>query len=170
MPGSIYIVKDTEDRSIRKLTEILMHTYYTKGENYQNKCESLLSTILQFAAGQQSSIKESGKDIYIKKFIRIVADNISNPDFKIADAMKQIPFSADYFRILFEKHSGLSPQKFLLNARIKKAMQLMETFSFEKGLSMKDIATMCGFADPLYFSRAFKKSVGSCQNQWTKKK
>ena len=40
--------------------------------------------------------------------------------------------------------------------RMEKAKELLNTTEY----SMKEICSMCGYSDPNYFSRSFKKNVG----------
>ena len=58
---------------------------------------------------------------------------------------------------VFRECMGVSPQNFLINLRLRTAIDLMRSTD----LSVKQIARRVGFEDPLYFSRVFKarKSV-----------
>jgi transcriptional regulator GlxA family with amidase domain len=54
----------------------------------------------------------------------------------------------------FLKATGLSPQRFLLRARLQRAGWLLQT----SDLSLTTIAANCGFADSAHFSREFRKA------------
>ena len=45
---------------------------------------------------------------------------------------------------------------YLADIRIKHAIQLLE----QNKLSVSELAEKCGYSDPLYFSRVFKKITG----------
>lgn len=56
---------------------------------------------------------------------------------------------------IFKKHTGMSPMHFLLEIRMERAKLLLQ-----KPLTVEEVASSVGFADPLYFSRQFKKWHG----------
>lgn len=57
---------------------------------------------------------------------------------------------------LFRSRLGISPLRYLLQVRIETAKRLLGT----SPLPIHEIASQVGFADPLYFSRAFKAASG----------
>ncbi|MBO5769308.1 MAG: helix-turn-helix transcriptional regulator, partial [Bacteroidales bacterium] len=61
--------------------------------------------------------------------------------------------------------TGLSPVDFVLQIRIKRAIQLMQTRNF----SIAEVAYKTGFNDPKYFSRCFKKFHGESPSVFMKK-
>ena len=55
----------------------------------------------------------------------------------------------------------MSPLTYLMEKRIDCAKQLLlRRNNNDSNYSIKEIAEMCGFSDPLYFSRYFKKITG----------
>ena len=60
-----------------------------------------------------------------------------------------------YFSSLFRLSHGVSPQAFLRQARLQRALCLLET-----GRSVKQIAAACGFTDSAHFCRQFKAATG----------
>ena len=58
------------------------------------------------------------------------------------------------FRI-FKKMLGISPQEYLLNLKLARARELMESTE----LSVTEIMYSCGFNDLSNFSKQFKKSI-----------
>ena len=59
------------------------------------------------------------------------------------------------FFTLFKRHTGLSPTEWLIRFRIKKAIELLES-----GANVSTTARLCGFADPSFFARIFRKRTG----------
>jgi AraC-like DNA-binding protein len=68
---------------------------------------------------------------------------------------KAAGLSSFYFQRLFVKHLGVSPYDYLVQIRIKKAMEL-----FNEGQSIVNAALNTGFADQSHFSRVFKRVTG----------
>ena len=64
------------------------------------------------------------------------------------------------FRRLFQEATGLAPHQYLLNLRLNHAKRLLGT------LPVAEVAARVGFADPLYFSRLFKRKVGVAPTRW----
>ena len=67
-------------------------------------------------------------------------------------------FSPNYLNTLFARWTGHSFHEYLINRRMEQAMNLCR----EGQLMIKEIAARCGYDDPLYFSRAFRRYHG-CQ-------
>ncbi len=72
---------------------------------------------------------------------------------KIAD---HFGISPEYYRKLFRQVFSLSPRRYLIDARMKKAKELLQSKEF----SVSDIAKMCGYDSESYFSAEFKKHCG----------
>lgn len=91
-----------------------------------------------------------------------IKKNISNSSFSLEDSIKLLPLNYDYVRKLFKKETGLTPHEYLVNARMELARELIASGMGNRysNYSVGQIAEACGFAEPLYFSRVFKKNFG----------
>lgn len=65
--------------------------------------------------------------------------------------------SASRFSALFKAQTGTPPVEHHIGLRIQAACRLLST----TGMSVKEICNCLGYNDPLYFSRLFKKIMGS---------
>ena len=73
------------------------------------------------------------------------------------DAVCKSLFVNKYFLAhLFSQNLGMPPVKYLIQKRIEHACKCLET----SDMNVADIGKACGFADPCYFSRIFKKTKG----------
>ena len=61
-----------------------------------------------------------------------------------------------YLSALFKRRTGLRFSEYLNEIRIQRARELLQ----EGSRSLVQVATICGFANPLYFSKVFKKRIG----------
>ena len=59
-----------------------------------------------------------------------------------------------------EKELGVTPHRYLVDKRLKMAAELLMTDANAGARTIGDIAPLCGFHDPLYFSKMFKKKYG----------
>jgi transcriptional regulator GlxA family with amidase domain len=57
---------------------------------------------------------------------------------------------------------GTSPMEFLREARIRKAVKMLETTS----KNVSEIAYQCGFSDPKYFSKCFKATFEQTPSEY----
>ena len=56
---------------------------------------------------------------------------------------------------LFQKKIGRSPGQYLLEYRLQQSEKLLQM-----GMTVKQTALSCGFEDPFYYSRVFRKHYG----------
>lgn len=86
-------------------------------------------------------------------------------DISLDDVSRVVNISPYYFSKVFKEESGLNFIEYLTNIRIDKAKELLETTN----LSIKEICVSCGYTDPNYFSRSFKKNVGVTPTEYKEK-
>ena len=72
--------------------------------------------------------------------------------------LNSLPFSAGYIKKVFKKETGLTPHQYLTDKRLENAASNL-AMSGGKG-NISEIAYQCGFSEPLYFSRLFKRKYG----------
>lgn len=82
--------------------------------------------------------------------------NNFDKDISLDDVSRAVNISPYYFSKIFKEGTGENFIEYLTGIRIEKAKELLSTTEY----SMKEICTMCGYSDPNYFSRSFKKNVG----------
>lgn len=79
---------------------------------------------------------------------------------------KMCNLSVSYFTHLFTKVTGFSPMEYKQLQRIGVAKNLLSTTT----MSIKEISSIVGFKDPLYFGRCFKQSTGQTPTGYRSKK
>ncbi|MCR5155361.1 MAG: helix-turn-helix domain-containing protein [Butyrivibrio sp.] len=110
-----------------------------------------------------SKREERSGDI-IRTAKRYIEDNFDK-DISLDDVSRVVNISPYYFSKVFKEESGLNFIEYLTNIRIDKAKELLEN----SGLSIKEICLSCGYTDPNYFSRSFKKNVGVTPTEYKEK-
>ena len=108
------------------------------------------------------------KNYYVEYMRNIIISNMSNPHFSVETITKEIHLHPNYARDLFSKNVGCTPLQFLLEKRLDYAKQLLASRDLSN-YSIREIAYMCGFSDPYYFSRVFRKRIGVSPSDWGKK-
>jgi AraC-like DNA-binding protein len=64
----------------------------------------------------------------------------------------------------FREATGVSPVDYLLRARIRRAMELLDRRAVK--LSISEIASRCGFEDSNYFTRQFRRRTGKSPSEY----
>lgn len=85
--------------------------------------------------------------------------NYPDENFELDAYLHTLPFNYDYVRKLFKQERGVTPHRYLSDIRLQSAAENL-ALSGEQGTSISDIAHNCGFREPLYFSRMFRKKYG----------
>ena len=81
--------------------------------------------------------------------------------------MSALPFCAGYLKKVFKQETGLTPLQYLTDKRLENAANNL-AMSGGKG-SISEIAYQCGFSEPLYFSRLFKRKYGVSPRSYASK-
>lgn len=92
----------------------------------------------------------------LKRIMRYVEENISNSDANVGDMAAAAATSRSGLQRKLRQTMGVTPQDLMHEARIKRACQLLR----QSDKNISEVAYACGFTDPKYFSRSFKKSTG----------
>lgn len=58
---------------------------------------------------------------------------------------------------------GLKPREYIQNKRLARALSIIESGEYEK---LSEVAFMCGYDDPLYFSKVFKEKYKVCPSKY----
>lgn len=73
------------------------------------------------------------------------------------DRMKELcSLSENQFRVVFKRRTGISPKKYIMQVKMKRAAELLCNSTY----SISRIGAMLGYRDPYHFSRCFKSFTG----------
>lgn len=101
------------------------------------------------------------KEQYISQSIRFIEDNLENCEFSVIDVADALHLNPIYFGRVFKNATGKSFREYLMNRRLHKAKQLLET----GGLSVTEVCFRVGINSQSYFSTSFKKLFGILPSQ-----
>lgn len=97
----------------------------------------------------------------IKKAYEYIDDNFSR-DISLGEISEELNISSYYFSKLFKDETGEGFVEYLTRRRIDKAKDMLK----DPEKSIKEICSECGYSDPNYFSRIFKKSTGMTPTEY----
>lgn len=84
----------------------------------------------------------------------------------VGEIAKKLNLNRTYFSVIFKKKTGVSPSEYLLNFRMKQAMELLTN----RRESISVTALSVGYPDIYTFSKAFKRNYGVSPREFMKQK
>ncbi len=142
---------------IEQLWQMLIEAKFFARGNLSNYPATLLwslLTLLATPAVQRSPFSSAAKQL----------ENINVP-VSVSELASKYRMSVGHFIRSFKDAYGYTP----INYRIIKQIEQAKNFLSEMDISVSMISEMCGFSDPLYFSRQFKKHTGLSPTQYRDK-
>ena len=123
----------------------------------QLRSESLLLYTFSVLFAQYSSNKQQSKTDDVSERVKsYIEEHFTDPQISLNSISKALAYNPKYLSSLFKStfHVGISD--YIITKRIQYAFTLMH-----QGISLiKNVASLCGFQDPLYFSKVFKQNTG----------
>ncbi|MGN0220710.1 MAG: AraC family transcriptional regulator [Prevotella sp.] len=105
----------------------------------------------------ENSQQLSDEDLqFSQKLKAYIKENIGNPELSVPDLAMAMNVSRTVLFVRMKSIFNSSPNNYVLNTRIHYAKSLL----VQPGIHVSEVAYRCGFSDPKYFSRCFKKLVG----------
>ena len=119
--------------------------------------ESVLLHTLSRMKNEQPSKNET-----ITSILQIIENNFNDHNLSIISVSEELSYHPKYLSHLFKKEMGVGFSEYLRDKRINYARTL-----FDHGIdSIKNVALLSGFNDPLYFSSVFKKVTGTSPKEY----
>lgn len=147
-----------------KILEAIKAIYKAKGNSFASslmmtgRLYGLLSLFVEDAAAMPL---KSGSKLYVQSAVDYITENYA-AQISIEDIASYVGISRSQLFRSFELVMGISPKEYLTQYRIKKACHLLT----ETSHSMTAIANSLGFDNSLYFSKAFRKSMGVSPSEY----
>lgn len=99
---------------------------------------------------------------FFNQAVGIIEKNMDNPDFAIQSILEEMNISNSMLYRKLKALTGLSPNDFIRNIRLKKACGLL----LDNHYNISEIAYKVGFNDAKYFSICFKKEFGLTPSEY----
>ncbi len=102
----------------------------------------------------------------IDEIIEYTEENFTDSELSVVVVAEHLGYNAKYISHVFKAKKGVGYTEYLRSLRIKYAVSL-----FEHGIdSVKNVALLSGFTDPLYFSTVFKNNIGVSPKDYRNRK
>ncbi|EON78103.1 hypothetical protein ADIS_1300 [Lunatimonas lonarensis] len=93
----------------------------------------------------------------IREALRIIKQQYADPNFRVESLSSTLGISKIKCYRLFKEVLDTSPSDMIIKLRLQKAEQLLQ----KKKMNISEVGFECGFNDPKYFSKLFKKHYGA---------
>lgn len=112
-------------------------------------------SVLLYTFSRLTPITPRQNDLLFE-IVKITEERFMDPALTVSEVARLLSYNAKYISHYFKLKMQISYSEYVRNLRIKYAVSL-----FDNGIdSVKNVAILSGFTDPLYFSKTFKKATG----------
>lgn len=171
-PGESFSVHFTTYEEIDSESFCIPITNASEIESILNKAETaksvgdsltLYSLVYRLCAKlwQFSFISYSNKDGRITAAKEYIDAHFTEPDC-LSRVVTNSGITARRFGDLFKRNVRTTPNRYLVLRRVERAKELLSV----EGISVSDVAEICGFSDVYYFSKVFKSETGVSPSKW----
>ena len=103
-----------------------------------------------------------GEDDPIRPVVDHIRENLDKP-LPVSGLAEIAGFSRAHFSRSFASSEGVAPAEFVLRERMRRAARLLTSHAL---LTVKEIAILCGFDDPNYFAKVFRRFFGTSPTEF----
>lgn len=129
--------------------------YYICGKIYELFC----------MLGKEEDARPKGPASYIVQAKSYIKANYMH-EISVSHLAEILNLERSYFSTLFKKHTGKSPQQYIVDFRLKKAAELIALHSY----TIERAALACGYTDACNFSKMFKRKYRISPARYAKTK
>lgn len=142
-------------RYIRRLQNEIKTLKLSAGEKMEY-IKVRVADMIDHNAKEPANTDSIESSTFRSKVEKIVLEHLSDTDLNVDFIAKEMCTSRSSLYIIMKKELDCTPNNFILDIRLNAAHQMLLE---EKSLNVSEVAYRCGFSDPKYFSRCFKKAM-----------
>jgi len=150
-PDRAYVVRHRDlEPWCQRLWERAEHPFGLIGPELDGLTQHLLGLFLRLQREERARTADR-----IDKAVETMNRDFARP-LAMAELALDCGYSEGHFYRSFHQRTGKTPVQYLTEVRVRHARRWLEHTT----LSVEKVAEMCGFRDPLYFSRVFRRVTG----------
>ncbi len=149
------VIQDDGNRSLRGVFSGVFFQFYEPAEQRETILAAYGNLLAAYLLAYQ---KASPLSRIVQEIESHIVRHYADPAYALDEYLRSLPYNYDYLRKLFQKELGMTPHKFLNDRRLQTAASMLRS-QYNDG-NVTEVARLCGFREPLYFSRMFKKKYG----------
>ena len=131
--------------------------YYSNGRPENAQLIPIYAQLIIATIETMISGEESFTDI-VRRISDTILKNYPDPNFDLNEYLMTFSFSTEYLKRIFKQEMNMTPRQFLTETRLANASKILGMR--EENVNISQIARQCGYNDPLYFSKLFKRKFG----------
>jgi signal transduction histidine kinase/ligand-binding sensor domain-containing protein/DNA-binding response OmpR family regulator len=173
----VMLTAHTAEENMLKGLATGANDYVTKPFNFDmllSRIRNLITQrkMLQKAFEKKISVQTSEADIVslddklVQKAIKIVEDNLSDPDFSVEVLSRELGMSRTHLYKKMLSLTGKSPLEFIRKIRLQRAAQFLE----KSQLTVAEVAYKVGFNNTKYFTKYFKNEFNILPSLYAERK
>jgi len=135
--------------------EALYHLFITRPLYYLEEAAARLNILLTHIGRSVHQPEDNPLRDRLKTSLSHLNRHYAEP-MKLEELAGMEYLSVSRYSALFRQLTGASPQKYLIDLRLKNAREML----ISTDLSVSEVARSVGYDDALYFSRLFRKHLG----------
>ena len=140
----------------------ILDCWNNKEPGYKYRCSAIMYEILEACYLENYVSKPIASPI--GRSVEYMLSSYTRHDLSVGEIAAKSFMSEVYFRRLFKRKYGTSPQKYIIDLRIKHAAGLISTGYY----TLSEVAVMSGYTDYKYFSTEFKRLMGMSPSEYVK--
>lgn len=114
--------------------------------------ESVLLYTLSYISGEGGEASFKSNNV-VENIISYIDNNYMDPDLSLKKIADIFAYTDKYLSHIFKQNMNMNFTDYLSRLRIKRALEMIG----EGEREMTALASACGYKDPVYFSKVFKK-------------
>ena len=127
-------------------------------------CEALILNVFGYVCRNNEESDYSDKTNNIIRAKQYVDQNFTDSDINLRTVSEKFSYNPKYFSAAFKKMVRINFSEYLKIKRLGYAVSLIES-----GITnTNDLAVLCGYKEPLYFSKSFKAKYGVSPKNWSR--
>ena len=153
----VHMDSTAADRRIAYLFALIFRVLernYTQG-NFIYLSQAL-SLILSEIYYREKPDESPARRRIVTRAVRFMAEHI-NGTLKAETLCRMLGVSSSHLNAIFRKETGRAPMEFFQRLKMREASRLLE----DTDMRVSEVAAALGYDDPYYFSRVFRKCVGT---------
>ena len=123
---------------------------------------STITTKVKRTSRETVPFTNSVDNAFVNKVKKAIEVHMDDANFDVEQLCREVALSHSQVHRKLSALTGLSITNFIRYLRLLKAKELL----LGSGFKISAIAMDCGFSDPAYFSRVFKKEFGVTPHKW----
>ncbi|HOX05364.1 MAG TPA: AraC family transcriptional regulator [Planctomycetota bacterium] len=98
----------------------------------------------------------------VARSLKLVAGHLADPELGVKWLARELGWNRSSFCRTFRAEKGLPPSEYIAALRLQEAVRLL----LATPKSIAEVAAACGFRDPAYFCKAFRRAIGDSPSRF----